>query len=153
MKDLGNRRQFLKTTALASMGVGLTGGKLSAISGLNAPSNKVVVAVMGVAGRGRALANAFARLDGSEVAVICDVDDRAIDRCIKGVAEHQDKTPVGEKDIRKVLERDDIDALVIAAPDHWHAPASVMAMQAGKHVYVEKPCGHNPREGEILIEA
>lgn len=153
MKEFGNRREFLKTTALAGVGLGLTGSSLSPIRGVNAPSNKVVVAVMGVNGRGRALADAFARLDGSEVAYICDVDDNAIDKGVKSASNHQDKTPMGEKDFRKVLERDDIDALVIGAPDHWHAPASIMAMQAGKHVYVEKPCGHNPREGELLIEA
>ena len=153
MKDLGNRRQFLKTTALAGLGMGLSGSKISTISGLNAPSNKIVVAVMGVNGRGRALADSFARLDGSEVAYICDVDENAIDKSIKSASNHQDKMPMGEKDFRRVLESDDIDALVIAAPDHWHAPASIMAMQAGKHVYVEKPCGHNPREGELLIDA
>jgi predicted dehydrogenase len=61
--------------------------------------------------------------------------------------------PEGFKDFRKSLESKDIDALVIAAPDHWHAPAALLAMQAGKHVYVEKPCSHNPAEGEILVRA
>ncbi len=142
----------MKTTAVAGLGLGLA-GPLSAVRGKNAPSNKIVVAVMGVNGRGRALADAFARIDGAEVAYICDVDDRAITRASKTSGDLQDSMPKGEKDFRRVLESDDIDALVIGAPDHWHAPASVMAMQAGKHVYVEKPCGHNPREGEILIEA
>ena len=64
-----------------------------------------------------------------------------------------DHYPGGYKDFRKSLESNEIDALVIAAPDHWHAPASLLAMQAGKHVYVEKPFSHNPREGEILVEA
>ena len=153
MKDLGNRREFLKTTALAGLGLGLTGPQLTSIRGLNAPSNKIVVAVMGVNGRGGALANSFARLDGSEVACICDVDENAIAKLVKSAGSHQDKEPMGEKDFRRVLERDDIDAIVIAAPDHWHATASIMAMQAGKHVYVEKPASHNPREGELLIAA
>ena len=153
MKDIGNRRDFMKKTALAGLGIGLTGGHLSAVRGLNAPNNKIVVAVMGVAGRGGALAQSFASLDGSEVAWICDVDERAIEKTVKAVSQKQDRVPKGEKDIRKVLEQGDVDALVIAAPDHWHAPASMMAMQAGKHVYVEKPCSHNPREGELLIKA
>jgi predicted dehydrogenase len=67
--------------------------------------------------------------------------------------ENQGSKPRSEKDIRKVLESSDVDLLVIAAPDHWHAPATIMALQAGKHVYVEKPCGHNAREGEWLVAA
>jgi predicted dehydrogenase len=61
--------------------------------------------------------------------------------------------PIGFTDFRKSLESKDIDVMIIAAPDHWHAPASLLAMQAGKHVYVEKPCSHNPHEGEMLVEA
>ena len=152
MKELSSRRDFVKTAAAAGMGLGIA-GHLSVARGLNAPSNKVVVAVMGVDGRGGALANSFARQEGSEVAYICDVDERAIAKVVKSVSEHQDRTPEGVKDFRTILEGDNIDALVIAAPDHWHAPASIMAMQAGKHVYVEKPCGHNAREGELLVEA
>jgi len=57
------------------------------------------------------------------------------------------------QDIRKSLEDKDLDALVVAAPDHWHAPAALMALKAGKHVYLEKPCSHNPHEGELLTKA
>ena len=152
MKPHGDRRQFIKQTALAGLGLSMA-GKLPVIRGKNAPSDKVVVAVMGVNSRGGALANTFANLEGSEVAFVCDVDERAIAKCIKSVSERQDREPRGVKDFREVLEGGEIDALVIAGPDHWHAPATLMALQAGKHVYVEKPCGHNPREGELLIEA
>ena len=152
MKDYSNRRDFVKTAALAGIGLGMS-GSLSAVRGMNAPSNKVVVAVMGVNGRGGALANSFAELDGSEIAYICDVDSRAIDKTIANVTERQGKAPKGEKDFRNVLERDDIDALVIAAPDHWQTTAAIMAMQAGKHVYVEKPGSHNPHEGKLLVDA
>jgi predicted dehydrogenase len=65
----------------------------------------------------------------------------------------QQKKPKGIKDFRQALGDKSVDALVIAAPDHWHAPAAILALQAGKHVYVEKPCSHNPREGELLVEA
>ena len=58
----------------------------------------------------------------------------------------------GVSDFRRALEDKDVDALAIAAPDHWHAPATLLALDAGKHVYVEKPCGHNPREGELLVD-
>ena len=141
----------MKQTALAGLGLSMA-GKLPGLP-KRAPNEKVVVAVMGVNGRGGALANSFASRAGSEVAFICDVDERAISKTVKSVSERQDRTPEGVRDFRSVLESDDIDALVIAAPDHWHAPATLMALQAGKHVYVEKPCGHNPREGEILIAA
>jgi predicted dehydrogenase len=117
------------------------------------PNEKLVVAIMGTNSRGAELARNFARQEGCEVAVVCDVDERAIAKGIEFVKQGQQKTPKGEKDIRKVLAMKDIDALVIAAPDHWHAPATIMACAAGKHVYVEKPCGHNPREGEMCIDA
>lgn len=151
MTSFGNRRQFIKTSAAAGIGLGLT-GKLSAAQAVS-PNDKVVVAVMGVYSRGGALANSFAQTPGAEVAFVCDVDERAMAKCITEVDKRQDKTPEALKDFRNAIERDDIDALVIAAPDHWHAPATLMALQAGKHVYVEKPCGHNPREGEILVAA
>ena len=61
--------------------------------------------------------------------------------------------PATEKDFRKILERKDVDAITIATPDHWHAPMAILGLQAGKHVYVEKPCSHNPGEGALLVEA
>ncbi|MFB3131493.1 MAG: Gfo/Idh/MocA family protein [Rhodothermales bacterium] len=155
MKGSINRRTFIKQTTAAGIGLGVM-GHLSAVRGLAAPSNKIVVAVMGVNSRGGALARSFARAEGAEIAYICDVDTRAWERCIKAVdkAKGQDaKTPEGVTDFRRILDDQDVDALVIAAPDHWHAPATLLALQAGKHVYVEKPCGHNPREGELLVEA
>jgi predicted dehydrogenase len=72
---------------------------------------------------------------------------------MEAIKDKQTLVPQGFGDFRKSLESKDIDALVIAAPDHWHAPASLLALQAGKHVYVEKPCSHNPHEGEMLVEA
>jgi predicted dehydrogenase len=114
---------------------------------------------MGVNGRGNALAQSFARIAGSEVTYICDVDSRAVTKTIAAVSESrngsslQQRRPTGVTDVRRVLDDPDVDALVIAAPDHWHAPATIMALQAGKHVYVEKPCSHNAREGELLVEA
>ncbi len=118
------------------------------------PNNKLVVAVMGVAGRGHVLARSFATADNCEVAYVCDVDTRAIANTIKGVQEvAPDSAPKGEEDLRRVLEDNDVDILVIAAPDHWHAPATILALQAGKHVYVEKPCSYNAGEGEMVVAA
>ena len=116
-------------------------------------NDKIKVSVMGVNSRGKALANNFASQDNCDVIHICDVDSRAITKCLTSIAERQSIQPKTFTDVRKSLESTDVDVLVIAAPDHWHAPATLMAMKAGKHVYVEKPCSHNPNEGELLVEA
>jgi predicted dehydrogenase len=81
------------------------------------------------------------------------VDTNVLAKVTDGVDKLTGKKPQGITDIRKLLEKKDFDALVIAAPDHWHAPAAIMGLQAGKHVYVEKPCSHNPQEGEWLVKA
>jgi predicted dehydrogenase len=88
-----------------------------------------------------------------EVAYVCDVDARRIGRAAELVAKESGKPPKGEKDVRKVLEDRAVDALFIAAPNFWHAPATIMACAAGKHVYVEKPGSGNPREGELMVAA
>ncbi|SHI60099.1 Predicted dehydrogenase [Pseudozobellia thermophila] len=116
-------------------------------------NERINVSVMGVNSRGKALAQNFAGQENCNVVHLCDVDKRAIDKCLTAVSERQDHRVKTFVDFRKSLESKDVDALVIAAPDHWHAPASLLAMQADKHVYVEKPCSHNPNEGEILMRA
>ena len=147
-----SRRQFIQRAAVAGIGVGAL-GRIPAVYGQNAPSETVRVAVMGVNSRGEVLAQTFARAPGCEVAYVCDVDSRAVEKTVARVSTAQRAQPRGISDFRRALDDDDVDALVIAAPDHWHAPATLLALQAGKHVYVEKPCGHNPREGELLAEA
>jgi len=116
-------------------------------------NERVLASVMGVNSRGNALAKNFASQDNCDVIHICDVDKRATAKCIDGLKERQSILAKGFGDFRKSMEDKDVDVLVIAAPDHWHAPASLLAMQAGKHVYVEKPCSHNPHEGELLVQA
>ena len=146
------RRKFIKQATTSSLGLGLITAGTPAILSNGAAADQVVVAVMGTNSRGSALARGFAKLKGTDVACICDVDDQALNNGIAATAEGgQKKKPSAEKDIRKVLEDKSIDAIVIAAPDHWHAPAAMMALKAGKHVYVEKPCSHNPHEGEMLV--
>ena len=107
--------------------------------------------MMGVNSRGLALAANFALQPNCEVISISDVDTRAADKCIDTVEKTGVRKPKNEPDFRKALEDKDLDALVIAAPDHWHAPAAILASKAGKHVYLEKPCSHNPHEGELLV--
>lgn len=155
MKD--SRRDFIKKAALSAAAISV-GGVLPSFSAKSykriiGANEKISVAVMGVNARGNALANNFAMQPNSVVSYICDVDSRAIEKCTKSVLQRQGDTPRGERDFRRALEDPSIDALVVAAPDHWHAPAAILASQAGKHVYLEKPCSHNPREGELLIDA
>ena len=145
-----DRRRFIKTTATAGLALSVTGGRAFA---RQSPSDKILVAVMGVNSRGHELARSFAAQPNSEVLYVCDVDSRAVEKTSAAVAEIQGKQPKGVVDFREALDDGELDALAIAAPDHWHAPASILALKAGKHVYVEKPCGHNPREGELLVEA
>jgi predicted dehydrogenase len=145
-----NRKTFLHSASLATASLLLPS---RAFSFAGSPANKVTVAVMGANGRGAFLANSFAKLPDVEVAYICDVDENVIAKVTDSVSKIAGKKPQGIVDIRQLLEKRDFDALIIAAPDHWHAPAAIMALQAGKHVYVEKPCSHNPQEGEWLVAA
>jgi len=152
-----SRRKFIKNTAgsaaaIAAGGV-LPAFKAKSYSRIIGASETLLVSVMGVNSRGKALAKNFARQERCEVAHICDVDSRAVAACKDAIKDRQKREAKGYTDFRKSIESKDIDALVIAAPDHWHAPAALLALQADKHVYVEKPCSHNPNEGEILVQA
>ncbi len=149
MQNTINRRQFLDLTALGAAGVAAS---LSARAAENATPERVVVGVMGLS-RGRALALQFAQQPGVEVRYVCDVDST---RAAKGAEEVEKVGSVTPKPIgnfHEILDDKEVDALVCATPNHWHAPATILACSAGKHVYVEKPCCHNPREGELMIEA
>ena len=152
-----SRRDFIKKTATASalLATGtvlpqFTAKSYERIMGAN---ERIQVSMMGVNGRGTSLAQNFAMQHNCDVIHVCDVDIRALSKCMTAIEDKQSIKAKSFVDFRKSLESKDVDALVIAAPDHWHAPASLLAMQAGKHVYVEKPCSHNPKEGEILVEA
>ena len=143
------RRQFIKDTTLAATGVTILNFP---IFGKNAPSNKVVLAVSGVNSRGSYLAKCFSQLPNVEVAYICDVEEKAIANGMDALKDAPRK-PLVVKDIRKLVAQNDFDALVIAMPDHWHTPAAILGSSHGKHVYVEKPCGQNPHEGELIVQA
>jgi predicted dehydrogenase len=144
-----HRRKFIKNAGLATAGITILDFP---VFGKKAPSNKVIVAVSGVNSRGAYLAKSFASLPDVEVAYICDVEAKAIQNGLDALKDAPRK-PVVVKDIRKLVAQNDFDALVIAMPDHWHTPAAILGVSHGKHVYVEKPCGQNPYEGELLIQA
>ena len=157
-----SRKDFLKQALVGATALSL--GRVATAQSATAQSaasrksvmganEKIRIGVIGVNSRGRAIAQCLAKLPECEVTCVCDVDSRAIVTCQEAVKKITGKTPRGERDIRKMLESDDFEAVAIAMPDHWHAPAAIMAMQAGKHVYVEKPTSHNPAENEMLIRA
>ncbi len=151
------RRNFIKKAAAGSsalafggLGLGFSAGSYSRIMGAN---DRIVMGIMGTNGRGKGMAANFALQKNTEVRYICDVEEKALEKGIRAVENAVGQTPQRERDIRKMLERKDIDAVFLAPPDHWHVPATVMSCVAGKHVYVEKPLSHNPAEGEMAIQA
>lgn len=155
-----NRRQAIKGVATAVGAAMLARTSRTFAADANAPSNRVRVGVVGVSrtpkggeGRGTHLAHTLTTLSGVEVAYVCDVDSIHLGKAVESVGKKQGTAPKGEKDFRKILDDKSIDAIVIATPDHWHAPAAILACAAGKQVYVEKPCCQNPHEGELLVAA
>ena len=153
-----NRRGFLKRSAAvagASL-VGVTAGTARAQHPEGTrpgPNDRIAVAVAGVRGRGGHLLREFASLADVDVTYVCDVDQRVLDERTKGVEEQTGRRPQAIKDFRKALEDKSLDALVLGTPDHWHAIPTIMACQAEKDVYVEKPDGHNILEGRTMVAA
>jgi predicted dehydrogenase len=157
------RREFIKNMALGTAGIIVSDSIFGGIGeGFNAKSynnihganNKIRISTIGVNSRGNSVGGTFAKQANCEIAVVCDVDSRAIPKAIKTIMDAGHATaPKAEKDFRKVLEDKSIDAIYIGTPDHWHSPMTIMGCQAGKHVYVEKPLSHNPDEGELAIAA
>jgi predicted dehydrogenase len=148
---MSNRRKFLKNTSFAGAGL-LLAPEVFPFRGFS-PNEKVIIGAVGTNSRGFYLARMMAKMPNVEVAYVCDVDEKVVEKTVADIEKVSGKKPKGFKDVRKLLEEKDLDAIFIATPDHWHAPATLMALQAGKHVYVEKPCAHNPAEGEILVAA
>nr|WP_136249573.1 Gfo/Idh/MocA family oxidoreductase [Ningiella ruwaisensis] len=147
-----SRRQFIKGASAVAAGVslGLSAKSYARVVGAN---DRIHAAVVGVNGRGIALMAAAQQASNAEVNVICDVDSRAADKANAKLKEMGGKNAVLNKDYREVIAMKDVDTVLIATPEHWHAPMALMGLQAGKHVYLEKPCSHNSAEGEMLIEA
>lgn len=155
---MDNRRDFMKKVAVTSAGlaIGGTAFGFSAKSYRNiiGANDRIHIAAIGLNGRGNSMVGTIAKQKNTEVSCVCDVDSRTMPKAINSVLKAgQTTTPKSEGDCRKVLEDKLIDAIYIATPDHWHAPLTIMGCQAGKHVYVEKPLSHNPREGEMAIAA
>src|SRR6185295_2970965 len=144
------RRDFLKTAAATA-----SANALSGITFITRPervfgaNDRVRVAVCGLNGRGKDHLQAFARVPNVEIAALCDVDESILNKRRGEVRGN----PRAFTDVRRLLEDQSIDAISIATPNHWHALMAIWACQAGKDVYVEKPCSHNLWEGRQLVRA
>ena len=159
-----SRRDFASRVGVAAAAVAAGGGAVGSSRAGAAPqaggrvlgaNDRVVVASIGIRGQGNSLKRGFAKLKNVEVKTLCDPDEnlfaeRANDKALADVPTFK---PGYEKDLRRVLEDKDVDAVMIATPNHWHALATVWALQAGKHVFVEKPSSHTVWEGRKMVEA
>ena len=152
---MGTRRNFIKKTTMGGTGLAFAGILMpeSGFSSVLGANDRLRVAVVGVRSRAKAHVLAIHQDTNARILYNCDVDDAIIEEHNAWCQEHIGYVPKVEKDFRKILEDRDVDAVFIATPEHWHAPMAIMALQAGKHVYVEKPCSHNPHENELLVAA
>jgi predicted dehydrogenase len=147
------RRRFLDSlvAGAAGLAVGATAKSYAQILGAN---DRLNFAVIGLNGRGYAHLSALqANKSAARISHVCDVDRNILKKFADSAEQQMGEAPIAEQDFRKILAEKDVDAITIAAPDHWHTPLAILGLQAGKHVYVEKPCSHNPAEGEMLLAA
>jgi predicted dehydrogenase len=143
------RREF--AVGAASIALASSAKSYSQILGSNERLN---FAVIGLNGRAYAhLSSLQANRSAARITHVCDVETNIMAKFADATTRQMGEAPKTEQDFRKVLELKDVDAITIATPDHWHAPMAILGLQAGKHVYVEKPCSHNPGEGALLVRA
>ncbi|MGD1042673.1 MAG: Gfo/Idh/MocA family oxidoreductase [Sedimentisphaerales bacterium] len=156
-----SRREFLgKTTQLAAGAIGISmlascarPTAISTKSRVLGANDRINLAIIGVRGRGMNQAEGFAKIPNVRIKTLCDIDTNLFAERVKKIDGIQHFAPATEKDLRWVFEDKDIDAVTVALPNHWHALAMIWACQASKHVFVEKPCSHNIREGRRMVEA
>ncbi|MFL5241444.1 MAG: Gfo/Idh/MocA family protein [Gemmataceae bacterium] len=156
-----NRREFLKDSAAVAAALAgahaLTADlraseKAAKAEKSNELSDPLRVAVIGVHGRGMSHVEALNNHNSCVITTICDTDSAVVGPAIKAVEKARGEAPKFEQDIRKVLDDKNIDIITIATPNHWHSLAAIWALQADKHVYVEKPVSHNVSEGRRVVE-
>jgi predicted dehydrogenase len=144
---LPERRKFLQTAAAGAAALAFSPPTSAA------DSRKVVLGVIGPGGMGMNHVRALVKRPDVEIAYVCEVDKKRLADAAKAAEDGSKKAPKAVGDMRQVLDDKAVDAVFIATPDHWHAPAAILALDAGKHVYVEKPCCHNIREGRLMADA
>jgi len=152
------RREFIKKSVLGTAGIAMSGVAFSARSyrSIMGANDRINIAVIGIHGQGGTHINNFGRLKESknvQIKTICDADEQFFADRVKNVIDRTGETPATCWDMRKVFDDKDIDAVSFATPNHWHALGTIWACQAGKHVYIEKPCCHNVFEGRKMVEA
>ena len=146
------RRTFLDTLAVGTAGVAL-GSTAKSYSQIIGSNDRLNFAVLGLNSRAYAHLSALkANRDSARISHVCDVESNILKKFGDATEKEMGTMPVMERDFRKILATKEVDAVTIATPDHWHTPMAIAAVQAGKHVYVEKPCSHNPAEGALLVQ-
>jgi predicted dehydrogenase len=151
-----SRRDFVKKGGLLSTGLVMGGTAASAKSyrRIVGANDRIQVAIIGLGRRLGAFDGPISKKENNvELSCLCDVMPSQMEKAAERFSSQTDHQPKLENDIRKVLEDKELDAVINATPDHWHAPGSILAMQAGKHVYVEKPISHNMEENRLLVQA
>ena len=147
------RREFIGNAAVGTAGLAVasTAKSYARIAGAN---DRLNFAVIGLNGRGYAHLSALkANKSAAHISHVCDVESNILKKFADASQQELGYAPKAERDFRTILEQKEVDAITIATPDHWHTPMAIAGLQAGKHVYLEKPCSHNPAEGALLIEA
>ena len=148
-----NRRTFVDRAVMGAAGLALssTAKGYARILGAN---DRLSFAVIGLNSRAYAHLSALKTNEANaRISYVCDVDTRILSKFAIDTQRLMGEPVASEQDFRRVLSVKDIDAVTIATPDHWHTPMAILCLQAGKHVYLEKPCSHNPAEGVMLLEA
>ena len=147
-----SRRQFLGRT-LAAAGAGFAIGGTKSSGRVIGANDTIRIGVAGLNGRGGSHVDEFSKMKGVEITYLIDPDSRTYGKHLKKLASKPGAAPKTVKDVREALEDKELDAISIATPNHWHALMTVWGCQAGKDVYVEKPCSHNVHEGRVAVEA
>src|SRR3954447_15778461 len=149
-----SRRQFLnRSVAAAGIGAGFAIGGTKSSGRVIGANDTIRVGVAGLNGRGGSHVDAFSKMKGVEITYLIDPDSRTYGKHLKKLAAAGGAAPRTIKDVREALEDKNLDAISIATPNHWHALMTIWGCQAGKDVYVEKPCSHNVHEGRVAVEA
>jgi predicted dehydrogenase len=148
-----SRRKFINTAVVGAAGVAL-GSTAKSYGQILGSNDRINFAIFGLNGRAYAHLSALkSNTDTARISHVCDVDSNILKKFADSAQQELGYAPATGKDFRSILQLKDVDAITIATPDHWHTPMAIAGLQAGKHVYVEKPCSHNPAEGALLVKA
>jgi predicted dehydrogenase len=147
MAGTADRRAFLSATSALAAAAVMQAPRRAVAAGAN---DMLVVGLIGCGGRGTHDAGLFKNTPNVKVAYVADVDQQRLAEGAKNLGVESSRAV---NDLRRILDDKSVDAVIVATPDHWHSPASILACDAGKHVYVEKPISHNVREGRLLAQA